>query len=327
MKIIFKSLCLIIILSSCSGNFQPHNINDQSTDKSSPAANYETLKSEHLIVNNDEELPQSNQQVSDIADIFTSHAARLSEVDSNRKLIRTVDARFKVKNVETATYQIEDIVIKHKGFILNTTLRSSINSTQSTVISKDSTLVTKYYTITNNFIIRLPVQKLDACIRDIASLIEYLDYRIINAEDITLNLLAIKLKQNRLKKYDDRMQKAIANKNAKLSDTGKAEDDLYNKQEEADNAMIENLSLIDRVNYSTINLEIYQNEGVYREMIANPENIDEYKPGFGSEIVNALLYGWSALKQLILFLIELWPFWILCTLVYLFVIKKFYIKK
>jgi hypothetical protein len=96
-------------------------------------------------------------------------------------------------------------------------------------------------------ILRVPSAKLDSILTKIAQEIEFLDYRIIKADDIALSLYANKLTQQRVNKHAERIRSAIENKAKKLIETTAAEDNLLNRQEQADNADLSNLSLSEQM--------------------------------------------------------------------------------
>jgi len=77
--------------------------------------------------------------------------------------------------------------------------------------------------------------------------------------------------------------------------------------------------LLDQVNFSTIHLTIYQPQ-IKRELIANDKNIDAYEPGFGSKILESILFGWNILAAFILFLVRLWGFLLFALIVYILIV-------
>ena len=255
-------------------------------------------------------------------DIVSSSAAVENGKDSSRKFIRTADMKFKVKNVYTATNRIEDIVSREGGFVTYTNLNSSIYRTSDVAISADSSLETTYYRVQNTITLRVPNTRLDTTLRSIAILIDYLDYRTIKAEDVALQILSNKLTQKRLIKHEHRLTDAIDQRGKKLRETTDAEENLYAKQEQADNAVISNLALNDEIAYSTIHLDIYQRQTIKRELISNDRNIDEYQPNFVSKVIDSLKYGWGILEALLLFLTKLWGLFVLALVLY-FLVKKY----
>jgi hypothetical protein len=80
--------------------------------------------------------------------------------------------------------------------------------------------------------------------------------------------------------------------------------------------------LTDQINFSTINLNIYEKQAVKRELVANEINIDEYEPDFGQKIVESLVYGWDILGAFLVFLARLWGI-ILFSIVAYFVYKTY----
>ncbi len=153
----------------------------------------------------------------------------------------------------------------------------------------------------------------------------YLDNRIIKADDVALQLLSNDLTINRSDKNETRLKNAIDNRGKKLNETTTAEELLLNKQEQADNARIANLSLKAQINFSTIHLTIYQNVGVNYEKIANEKKLRQYEPDFGFRILNSLSNGWDIFEDIIVFLLNLWGLVLLGVLGFLG--YKFYVIK
>jgi hypothetical protein len=189
-------------------------------------------------------------------------------------------------------------------------------------VSADSTLETTYYTVTNSIKIRVPNTKLDTTLKEISGNIDYLDYRIIKAEDVALQILSNNLIQKRSAKNQERLANAIDKKGKKLNETTNAEELLLDKQEQSDNAKISNLSLTDQIRFSTINISIYQRQTFKRELILNDKNVDAYDPSFGSKVLESLKFGWDILETFLVFLTRLWGLFLFAILVYI-IYKKY----
>jgi len=236
----------------------------------------------------------------------SSSAAVDNPKDNEHKFIRTADLRFKVANVASATYKIEDIIAKEDGFVTYTNLSSTINNTVSVPVSADSTLETTYYTVSNDITIRVPNTNLDTTLKQIAQYVDFLDSRVIKADDVSLELLSNKLKIKRLAKGSSRITTDISANKAKLYDVVDAENGILDKQEEADNSAISNLSLSDRIKFSTITLSVYQRQSTRNELVANDKNINAYKPAFGSQLLSSLHDGWEMLEVFFVFIARFW---------------------
>lgn len=250
-----------------------------------------------------------------------SSAAIENNKDSSRKFIRTADMKFKVKNVIQATYDIENITARQDGFVTYTNLTSDIDYVTTTAISADSSLETSYYTVSNSIILRIPNTNLDTTLKELSRNIDFLDYRIIKADDVALQILSNNLTQERSRKNELRLINAINNNKKALNETTHAEEVLSKKQEQADDAKVSNLSLKDQINFSTVNLNIYQRQTIKRELISNDKNIQEYQPPFGAKILDALKSGWFFLEALLIFLVKIWGPILLAIIAY-FVYKK-----
>ena len=248
----------------------------------------------------------------------SSSAAVENPTDTTRKFIRKADLRFKVKNVIHATYSIEDIVAGQGGFVTLTRLNSAVDRVAQTAVSSDSILETTWYTVSNTMTLRVPNTKLDTTLKLIARHIAFLDYRVIEAEDVALQLLSNRLTMKRTARNEARLEKAIENRGKKLTETTRAEELLLEKQEQGDLALISNLGLRDQIEFSTVTLQMYQSQSLMRELIANEKNIRAWEPGFGTRLLDALAWGWTSLQEIFLFLARIWGLILAAVLVYLF---------
>ena len=252
----------------------------------------------------------------------TSSSAAVEPKNSDKKVIRTADIKFKVKNVANSTYAIENTANKFGGFVTYTNLQSTISDKNETKISQDSTLEITKYTVENNIVIRVPNIRLDTVIKTIVKQIDFLEYRIIKADDVSLQMLSNQMEQNRSSKQEKRLEKAIDTKGKKLNEVIAAEDNLDAKNEQNDNTKLENLSLQDQVNFSTLTLQIYQRETIKEEMIANAKT---YRQDFGSKILDGIISGWYVIEGIIAVLAQLWSV-ILIGIGGYFIFKKYFHK-
>ena len=255
-----------------------------------------------------EETPDYSENVATDSTSVISSSAAVENKNSNRKFVRTADVKFKVKNVAKSTYAIEDATTKFGGFVTYTNLQSNIHSEDRTKVSQDSTLVTTKYKVDNNITIRVPNTKMDTVIKTIAKQIHFLDYRIIKADDVSLQMLSNELAQKRSNSSEKRLENAIDSKGKKLNQVVKAEETLDAKKEQNDASKLQNLSLQDQVNFSTLTLNIYQDESIKQEMVANEKSINAYRPNIGLQIWDSVKTGWFMLENIVSFLVVLWPF-------------------
>ena len=272
-----------------------------------------------------EEAPETSYQSNDITVDTTntiSSSAAVEPKNSDKKVIRTADIKFKVKNVANSTYAIENTANKFGGFVTYTNLQSTISDKNEIRKSQDSTLEITKYTVENNIVIRVPNFRLDTVIKTIAKQIDFLEYRIIKADDVSLQMISNQMAQNRNSKQEKRLEKAIDTKGKKLDEVVAAEDNLNAKNEQNDNTKLENLSLEDKVNFSTLSLQIYQRETIKEEVVAN-EKI--YRQSFGSKILDGIISGWYVIEGIIAVVAQLWSV-ILIGIGGYFIFKKYFHK-
>lgn len=233
-----------------------------------------------------------------------------------RKFVRTADLKFKVKNVAKSTYAIEKIVGQHGGFITFTDLKSTINEHDETQVSQDSTLETTRYTVDNTITLRVPNTQLDSALTAISKEVDFLDSRLIKADDVALQLLSNKLAQKRIAHSQKRLEKGIDTKGKKLTDITTAEDHALDKATESDDTIIKNLSLEDQMNFSTVTLYLYQRETVKKELVVNEKSTNACRPHIGLQIWDSLKTGWYMLEGIIAFVTQLWALFLMAILGY-----------
>jgi len=228
---------------------------------------------------------------------------------TGRKFIRSADVKLKVKNVQSSTEKIEDLTAKYNGYIINSNLQNQIYSTSEIAISKDSSLLTKSYIVENNITIKIPNAKLDSLLRELNRIVQFLDYRVIKAEDVSLQFLSNSKEIKRLDTYEKRVTKAIDQKGKKLDETNTSENDLLEKQTQNDRITIKKLSLEDEVAFSTIQIHIYQNESKFKEIVSNRinyESIRPYRENLFTRIGDALIDSWYIFEEILLFFTKVW---------------------
>jgi hypothetical protein len=249
-------------------------------------------------------------------------------INSNRKLIKTANLVFSVKDVEKATLQIERIAYSYGGFTLNSGITKNVIEANTIRINSDTVLEVGSYKIQNNITLRVPHFLLDSALLKFAGLWIELDERTIKAEDVTIDYLANDLRAKIHQKTANNINRVVQNQSNRLDDVVEAEKTANQYLETSIQKQVENLTLQDRVDYATITMNIYQDEVFYKKKIASYE-LSDYEPGFGSELVDSLSYGWSIILNFILFLAKGWSVMLISLIIFLFIyyMIRFIIRK
>lgn len=289
--IIATATIIAALFAACS-----RNASDLAQDAATPASrNEDQLPSGNAEIKGGEEEPAS-----------TSSSAARADNDGKRRMIRTADIRFRVKDAVQSTYAIEDIVRHFDGFVTNTQLRSRVDRTENIPISEDSLVELVHFTMVNQLTFRVPNHRLDTVLKSLAGQVDFMDHRTINANDVALELLRNQLAQARISNHEERVKDAIDEQGRKLKETVPAEDRLLEKQASSDEALLANLGMEDRIAYSTVTLDLYQRPSTRASALASPHQIEPWTPGFGAQLNASLADGWAVIQWLLLVLVKGW---------------------
>lgn len=243
---------------------------------------------------------------------LSGFAARIGRLDSTHTFIREGNLQFRVKDVPDATYRIELLTEKLGGYVNNTQLSSRISSRNSVRISEDSVLETTRFTVTNTMRIRVPAANLDSFVRALVPLVEYLDHRNLTCTDITIDLLAEQLAQKRNRKYAGNVQEIVDSApSRKVEEKTDAQGNILSSETIADEALLNELRQKDKVEFSTLDISIYQPEFTQTEFRPYATVRPAWEPSAGARFLTSLSWGWKGLLEFFYIVALLWPLWLL----------------
>ena len=241
--------------------------------------------------------------------------------DTTKKLIKEAELKFKVKNVYQASSKIENVAVRYHGLLTYTNLNSQIDKEEVSEISDDSQLVTVFYTVSNEINIKIPTQNLDSALKSISTLIDYLDYRIINVQDAGNDLLRLQFLQERNKDFQNHVNNNKSNSNKDLL---ASQQSILVNREQSDESKISNLILSEKIRYSSIKLSIYQRQTLKRDVVINIKNLQNYQPSLGRRILSAIKSGYQIFANIIVFFCGMWGVLLIIVIGYILyrVLKK-----
>ncbi|MFP7656345.1 DUF4349 domain-containing protein [Chryseobacterium proteolyticum] len=219
----------------------------------------------------------------------------------DKQFIKTADVNMEVKDVYDATVSIEKSVQDLGGFVTHSNLRSNIISEDTYNTSNEDAILVKKYQTENAMQVRVPTPKLGEFLTLINNKKLFLNFRSINAEDVTSSIKYAELEGRRIKKTGENITQLKNNKEkVKLDDDNMSEGNLQ---------QLANLDVTDNLKYSTI--DIYIKEPKYRIAeiaITNTKNIDnKYKFNFIYDAKNAFVEGFYLIQKIVVGLITIWP--------------------
>jgi hypothetical protein len=233
-----------------------------------------------------------------------------TKTPAEKKFIKTAETKFLVGNVRKASDKIEDFAAIYSGYVTYSHLQNRESDQSRIELNRDSVLISKQIIVENQIELRIPNESLDSLVRELNKLILFLDYRIVKMDEITFNILANQKATERLKNYDIRQKKHIDTKASKLKETTSVEENVLNRQLQADQLEVENLALADQVKYCKLTIFIYQKPIYYKEIQVLP-NTDSSRPNLFARILDALVDGWIIFEYFIVFLFRIWWLFVL----------------
>ncbi len=209
------------------------------------------------------------------------------ESNIERKIIRTAKLRMQVENVEKSTAAIQKQIKQKGGFTSSVNLSSRGNY------------------VNNSITIRIPNEKLDSLLDAICLEAKHIDQKSINAQDITEEFVDIQIRLKTKKEVRDRYVEVLRKKASTVEDILNAEERIRIVQEEIESKEGRLRYLRNQVSLSTIQLNIYQNDG--KGLVTK---------SYGSKLGQAFANGWGNIKGFIIAMVNIWPFLIMLGILF-----------
>jgi hypothetical protein len=240
---------------------------------------------------------------------------KTSEVPTQRLMIRKAEMNFKVKELQKTSQKITTITNNYGGEIWDSHLKTEVQNTITKKLSADSLLEVITHRQTNDLLIRVPSKNLDSLLNSLEELSQLLYNKEVTSENVSLDYLANELKAKNMARTQERHEDGIEHRKGNLEQyTGATYSNLEIQNNVVDR-QIENMSMLDKVKYSTVKVSIYQDVVAYQNVIPNL-NSERFGPGFGASALMALQDGWAFMLDTLIFLIRIWPLYFIATAIF-----------
>jgi len=270
------TLCLLILLfNSCA--------KEKMYEEDITVSNVSIGKSYEAIEAKDKNLTYNNSSV--------------NVIPKNLKIIKSAQAKYKVKDVKKVTNQIRKTAVNHNAYISDLRFENNL------------------YKKENRFTIKIPHQNFDALMDSISLFIEFVDYENITTEDVTEEYIDLETRLITKLEVKERYESILRKKAKTVKDILLTEDKLRVLQEEIEVAQGRLKYLTNKVSYSTIQVDLYETVDFKEEPVA-------YNKTFGAKIKNAFFVGFNFIKSLCIGLIHIWPLFIIIFFMLLYFRKK-----
>ncbi|RPD41831.1 DUF4349 domain-containing protein [Chitinophaga barathri] len=247
-----------------------------------------------------------------------STGSALPELPGARKRIKTADIRCRVNDVVSATSDLERLVTSVHGIVVESNFRSEQNASHEFSYSIDSLKRVTRYTPVASLTLKVPAPYLDTVVRTLTGMSGFISHRVLKDTDVTLDYLRNQLHN----KANETNERNLAHtKKEKELDITRYEDA---RQTQVIDRMINNLSIDEQVVYSTIAVELFQPEVADIQVVLNPERLE--RAPLSTAAVSALHGGAEFFRALFLFLLMVWPAFVIGALAW-FLYRRLNLKK
>jgi len=232
------------------------------------------------------------------------------------KLIKKAHISLKVKDVQESLRSVSVLVRELGGMIRSQHYQSSENESKELKISNDSLLVVTTYSPVADITIRIPSAELETFLFTVSDLGYFTVHSNLDIDDKSLDYLQHEmLRENRREVLSSRQPAlktniATAEKTtiATVAKTIDIKDEMVFQQ-------IANRSIDADVKYSTVNLSLFQNALIRKEVVSN-YIISGYQVSFAQRARNAFINGWDYFSAFVLVILNLWMFIVLAAAAY-----------
>ncbi len=265
------------------------NKSESISNKSTSAMMVEVPEIDKAPPSPKEEVIKLNASVVDIVD-----ESKPKKVDTiTKKIIKNGEITIQVGEIKTAQNQVNEIIKKNNAYIQ--------------IENFDNNDVRDRLELT----IRIPHKNFDAVINSFSDGVGNIVSKNISSDDVTEEYtdVSIKLANKKiyLEKYRDMLKSAATTK-----DILEIQENIRELEDEIDVSEGRLRFIDDRVNYSTLHLNLY------KEKVRSSATS---RIGFGSRFGDSITEGWNSFVSFVLGIISFWPFFLLIPLI-IFVWRK-----
>lgn len=224
----------------------------------------------------------------------------LDSLMQDTMLVKTAGMRLKVKNVQHAAEKISKLVADKKGMVMHHNMQSEVVSSREIKLSDDSVKKLTVFNTNADMTVKVPSNFIEAFMDSVNHLSTYVDTRSMDIEDRTIDHYAEVLKTDNREKSLKLREKIKPTTNGIADSILAVEDNIVDRQ-------VANMRTEQAVNYSTVTLNLYENNIVKAEVLPN-EDLNAYSLPLVKRIGLALSTGWWYFAEFVIGLLHIWPF-------------------
>ncbi len=218
--------------------------------------------------------------------------SKLNQIEANtqRKLIKTGNVSFETKDLDKTRKTIIDLVNQYNGYIASDNEYKTSDQISATIST------------------RIPAEKFDVILDEIAKGVEKFDSKNIRISDVTEQFLDVEARL-KTKKALELKYLEILKKAKTVREILDVERELGKLRSDIESTEGRLKYLQNQVSFSTLNITFYK-------------QISASETSFSGQISKAFKKGFENVRNFFLYLIHIWPFIIILFLLFLYLRKR-----
>lgn len=217
---------------------------------------------------------------------------------TSQKIIKDGTMQIAVKDLQESKTEVDSLVAKFKGYYSNESFSNNDYA--------DEFILT----------IRVPSLRFDTFVAQIEAGAGEVVYKNIASRDVTEEFIDLEIrlknKKGHLSQYGELLKKTST-----VKDIVEIQEITRKLEEEIESVEGRLKYLTNQVDYSTLNLTISK---------SNYNKYTRTHGNFTDRLKSALIKGWFGLVSFLLFVIKIWPFWIICGILF-YLYKRVILKR
>jgi len=210
-----------------------------------------------------------------------------SNANTDKKIIKTAYLSIEVSNYALSRKLIDSTLKEFGAYIVSENLQN--NESQ----------------ISNNINIKVSATQFENFLAKLSKVAKKVDYQNIETQDVTEQYIDVETRLNNSRKVEQTYLKLLR-KTSTIEDILKIEQKLGEIRTDIESTEGKLKYLNHQVSFSTINLNVYQT--------LEYKYVAEKLPSFFQQLKRSINAGWNGIVVFFLFLIKLWPLWLIVAL-------------
>lgn len=287
------ALLCCIALSGCSKKEQPVENNPQETTTTAAATDAAQTSTD----TNNQTPHDANSTAVTEQKPETILNPTVNPAEQNRRMVREAQVGFSTQDVVKTSLAIDKLCVETGGFVEQKNIDFQVTDTQTQNIAEGKIKVFEKVEPQAEMIVRIPSEKAADFVNQLLPLMYFMNQQQYSAKRYELKLLEEKLNQSQTVPENTR--------NSQLNEI----------------ALLTQMETQDRVRYSTVIIQINQPTLVRERIDINIDAVARLNAdSFWKRAWNGIQYGWQFVLDLLVFLITIWPLYL--VLIIGFVVYK-----